>query len=52
MLVHRYVPYFGDDDKTGVDVSFFEVLPGEKEREIVGEVDEACVQVIQIRDGS
>lgn len=47
----RYVPYFGDDDKTGVDVSFYEVLPGDKEKEIVSEVEEACVQVMVHRHG-
>lgn len=29
--VLRYVPYFGDDDVTGVDVSAYDLVPGELE---------------------
>ena len=30
----RYVPYFGDDDTTGIDVSAYDKLPGDIEPEI------------------
>jgi hypothetical protein len=32
--VLRYVPYFGDDDTTGIDVSAYDKLPGDIEPEI------------------
>ncbi len=39
----RALPYFGDDDFTGVDVSDFEKVPGELEPEIYGEAEEFVV---------
>ncbi len=39
----RALPYFGDDDFTGVDVSDFEKVPGELEPEICGEAEELMV---------
>lgn len=41
--VLRYVPYFGDDDVTGVDVSAYEQVPGEIEHEICSEPDEVLI---------
>lgn len=43
--VLRYVPYFGDDDTTGVDVSFFEVVPGEQQQEVNDPVHVRAMQV-------
>eukprot|EP01035_Chromulina_nebulosa_P020507 gene20507-26601_t len=37
--VLRYVPYFGDDDITGVDVSAYDQVPGEIELEISSELN-------------
>ena len=37
------MPYFGDEDVTGVDVSAFDQVPGELEAECAGEAAEACV---------
>jgi hypothetical protein len=36
--VLRYVPYFGDEDTTGVDVSAYDLVPGEIEQELKSEV--------------
>jgi hypothetical protein len=44
--VLRYVPYFGDDDTTGVDVSAYDLVPGEFEKEIHSEIDEEVVRQI------
>ena len=27
--VLRYVPYFGEDDETSIDISYYEAVPGE-----------------------
>lgn len=54
--VLRYVPYFGDDDTTGVDVSFFEVVPGEQQQEVNDPVHVRAMQVrcslCPFRDGT
>jgi hypothetical protein len=39
----RYVPYFGDDDTTGVDVSAYDLVPGELEPEVNCEVQEVTL---------
>lgn len=44
--VLRYVPYFGDDDLTGFDTSYYEYVPGELEGEIGGEVLETAITVL------
>jgi hypothetical protein len=44
--VLRYVPYFGDDDLTGFDTSYYEYVPGELEGEIGGEVLETTITVL------
>jgi hypothetical protein len=41
--VLRYVPYFGDDDITGVDVSAYDQVPGELEQELCAEPDEVLI---------
>ena len=44
--VMRFVPYFGDDDTTGVDVSHYDVLPDQLAREMVSEVDEKILGIL------
>jgi hypothetical protein len=39
----RALPYFGDDDDVGVDVSDFDQIPGEIDLEIVGEAEELLI---------
>lgn len=41
--VLRHVPYFGDDDVTGVDVSAYDQVPGELEHELSAEPDEIAI---------
>ena len=41
--VLRYVPYFGDDDVTGVDVSAFDQVPGELQHELSAEPSEVLI---------
>lgn len=41
--VLRYVPYFGDDDVTGVDVSAYDQVPGELEHEVCSEPQEVLI---------
>lgn len=51
-VVVRYVPYFGDDDRTGVDVSFYDMVPGEMELETDSEQklrNDTVIQVIFLR---
>ena len=49
--VLRYVPYFGDDDTASIDVSYYEAVPGELEREITDEVDEQVLMSITNKFG-
>lgn len=42
-VILRSNPYFGDDDIDGVDTSHFEQVPGELEREIMGEAEELAL---------
>ena len=39
----RYVPYFGEWDTTGIDVSAWDILPGQCEAEISNEIDELLI---------
>ncbi len=41
--VLRSLPYFGDEDLTGVDVSNFDKVPDELEPELCGEAEELTV---------
>jgi hypothetical protein len=41
--VLRYVPYFGDDDTTGVDVSAYDMVPGELAADVSGEAEEVTI---------
>jgi hypothetical protein len=44
--VLRYIPYFGDDDTIGFDMSAYEFVPWELEGDIGGEVIERTVSTI------
>ena len=44
--VLRYIPYFGDDDITGFDTSYYDYVPGELEGELGGEVLETAITVL------
>lgn len=39
----RALPYFGDNDTTGVDISEFDQVPGELEEEVLGEAEEQLI---------
>lgn len=47
--VLRYIPYFGDDDTTGLDLSAYELVPWELEGDIGGEVIETTISTIMNR---
>jgi hypothetical protein len=44
--VLRYIPYFGDDDTIGFDMSAYEYVPWELEGDIGGEVIETTISTI------
>ena len=44
----RYVPYFGDEDTTGVDVSAYDLVPGEIEQELKSEVRSHLLQLMDL----
>lgn len=46
--VLRYVPYFGDEDTTGVDVSAYDLVPGEIEQELKSEVPIPPVAILSL----
>jgi hypothetical protein len=48
-VVLRYVPYFGEDDVTGFDVSAYDLVPGEQLRKVTSEVDEALLYLLVTR---
>ena len=49
--VLRYVPYFGEDDETSIDVSYYEAVPSELDREMASEVDEQTLVAMTRRFG-
>ncbi len=40
------MPYFGDDDTDGIDISEFKKVPGKLERELRGEAEELTVMFL------
>ena len=46
--VLRYVPYFGDNDEEGIDVSSYDIIPGEEGKQIVHEVDDYMATLITV----
>lgn len=50
--IMQFIPYFGDDDVTGVDVSYFDVLPYEQERKLQNEIEELVLANIVLEYGA
>ena len=49
--VLRYIPYFGEWDTTGMDVSAWDLLPGQCEPEVSREIDELLIVYMVQKSG-